>query len=118
MKLEESILDTVKQALGVDIETTSFDTDICMNINTAILELNQNGVGNPISVDDRTKTWNDLKDPSQVGGNRYFQFVPNYITLKTKVMFDPPPPSSVEYHLASIDTLLWRLKVFYEMRVV
>lgn len=110
----KSILKDVREAVGLDPLNDSFDTDLLQHINTAIGKLNQNGIGNFIIVEDELKTWNDLQNPDQVDGNKYFQMVPLFITLSTKLLFDPPPPSSVEYYSRSIDELLWRLKVAYD----
>lgn len=113
MDLQNKILEDVRMAVGLAKDNTDFDTDLKMYINSALSTLNQNGVGSIINVDD-TKTWLDFQDPLQVEGNKYFQMVPLYVSLSTRILFDPPPPSSVEYHSRTIDQLLWRLKVAYE----
>lgn len=114
MILTNSILEDVRSAVGLSRDTHDFDTDLLMHINSAIGELNQNGVGKGIVVTDVTTTWGELQDPTQSDSNIYFKMVPLFITLSTKLLFDPPPPSSVQYHQSSIDKLLWRLKVAYE----
>jgi len=113
MELTDGILDSVKEGVGLDSNTDDFNTDLLMHINSAIGELNQNGIGLPIVVNDLT-TWNDLQDPTQVEGNEYFKFIPLFVTLSVKVLFDPPPPSSVDVHKQTIDKLLWRLRVAYD----
>lgn len=114
MQLTNSILKDVRIALGLSEDTTDFDTDLLMHINTAIGTLNQNGVGKFVIVQDESTTWADLQDPNQTEGNVYFQMVPLFIALSTKVIFDPPPPSAVPYHVESIEKTLWRLKLAYE----
>jgi len=113
LDLDESILKHIKEAIGLSDEDKSFDTEVLTHINGSIGDLNQNGVGNPIDVDKNT-TWRDLQNPQQKAGNVYFKMIPQYIALNTKVLFDPPPPSSVERYAASINKALWRLKVAYE----
>lgn len=114
MDLSNSILRDIKEAVGLSSDSTEFDTELLMHINGAIIKLNQNGVGNFLVVKDSTVTWNDLYNPLQVIGNQYFQTVPLFITLSTKLIFDPPPPSSVQYHANNVDQILWRLKIAYE----
>ena len=113
MDLNNFILSDVKDAIGLSTEPTLFDTEILMHVNTALVTLGQNGVGLPIMIDDLT-TWADLQDLEQTEGNKVFQMVPLFIALNVKLLFDPPPPSSVAYHSSSIDQILWRLKLAYE----
>jgi hypothetical protein len=89
-----------------------------MHINAAIVTLNQNGVGNNMVVTDESTTWADLQDPVQSDKNENFKMVPLFIMLSTKLLFDPPPPSSVQYHQSNIEQLLWRLKIAYEEPLV
>ena len=114
MDLTNSILEDVRIAVGLTKDTVDFDTDLLIHINSAIGELRQNGVGIPITVTDVSKTWGDLQDPSREDANEYFQMVPLFITLSTKQIFDPPPPSTIEYYSSNISRLLWRLKIAYE----
>lgn len=114
MDVSKSILEDIRVSVGLESTVIDFDTDLLMHINSAIGKLNQNGVGNFIVVENDTSTWGDLQDPLQTDGNKYFKMVPLFITLSTKLLFDPPPPSSVQYHASNADELLWRLKVAYE----
>jgi hypothetical protein len=114
LDVTKSILQEVRTAVGLSADTTDFDTDLLMHINSSIGILNQNGVGNFLVVDNDESTWGDLQNPEQVEGNKYFTMIPLFITLSTKLLFDPPPPSSVEVHQRQIDQLLWRLKIAYE----
>jgi hypothetical protein len=113
MVLSDNILTDIREAIGLSSEPSPFDKEILMHINSAIGKLNQNGVGNVIMVTQST-TWQDLQDPVQVNGNEYFHMIPLFITLSTKMIFDPPPPSTVEYYASNVDQILWRLKIAYE----
>lgn len=104
----------IREAVGLTADTSDFDIELLMHINVAIGKLNQNGVGKFLVVQNETTTWGDLQDPTQTEGNLYFQMVPLFIALNTKILFDPPPPSSVEHHANSIADILWRLKIAYE----
>ena len=118
MNPSTSILMDIREAVGLSKEDPNFDKELTMHINAALGTLNQNGVGKFLIVIDKTPTWDDFKDPTQIGGNEYYQLVPLYVALSTKLLFDPPPPSSVEYHSKSAKELLWRLKVAYETKTV
>ena len=114
MDLTKSILEDIRVAVGFDRYTNDFDIDLIMHINSAIGMLNQNGVGNFIVVTNEEQVWGDLQNPLQTAGNQYFQMVPLFIAISTKLLFDPPPPSSVQYHASNAEQILWRLKIAYE----
>lgn len=114
MDTTRSILKDIRESLGLTSTTIDFDTELLMHINTAISKLNQNGIGIFLIVNGEEETWDNLLDPLQIEGNKYSKMIPLYISLSTKLLFDPPPPSSVEYHTRSVDELLWRLKTAYE----
>jgi hypothetical protein len=113
MDLNKSILSDVKEAVGLSTEPTLFDTEILMHINSAVAKLSQNDISFPIVVNELT-TWLEIQDPEQVEGNKLFQMVPLFVSLSVKILFDPPPPSSVQYHVSNVDQILWRLKIAYE----
>lgn len=114
MDINSSILQDIRVAVGLSIDTADFDTELIMHINSAIGKLNQNGIGKFLIVQGDESTWLDLQDPTQTEGNKYFSMIPLFITLSTKLIFDPPPPSSVQYHVSNADQTLWRLKIAYE----
>lgn len=114
MLLENSILEDIREAVGLSRTATDFDIELKMHINAAIGKLNQNGVGRDLVVTDETATWGDLQDPAQSDDNGSFNMVPLFVMLSTKLVFDPPPPSSVPVHQTNIEELLWRLKIAYE----
>jgi hypothetical protein len=114
LDINNSILQDVRIAVGLDATTSDFDTELLMHINSAIGTLNQNGVGKFLVIDGLEQKWIDLQDPLQTEGNNYFQLVPLFVVLSTKLIFDPPPPSTVEQYVRNIDQSLWRLKLAYE----
>lgn len=114
MDVSKSILIDIREAVGLNAENAEFDSDLLMHINASISKLNQNGIGNALVVGDVKPVWGDLLDPSQEEGNVHAQMIPLYIALATKLIFDPPPPSTVEHYSRNTDELLWRLKVAYE----
>lgn len=114
MNLTDSVLLKIRGAVGLSETTSDFDTELLMHINASIGTLNQNGIGKEIVVTDETTTWSDLQDPTQADRSEYFKMVPLFISLSTKILFDPPPPSNVQFYQSRIEELLWRLKIAYE----
>lgn len=114
MDVNQSILQDIRVAVGLASDVTDFDGELIPHINSAISELNQVGVGRFLVVTNDKQTWGDLQNPDQTYGNVYFQIVPQFIGLSTKMLFDPPPPSNVQYYASSVERLLWRLKLAYE----
>lgn len=114
MDVNKSILQDIRAAVGLDVSTSDFDIDLLMHINSAIGMLNQNGVGNFLVVENEEQVWGDLQNPTQTVGNQFFKMVPLFITISTKLLFDPPPPSSAQYHASNAEQILWRLKIAYE----
>lgn len=114
MDYTKSILEDVRESVGLSRDSEDFNVDLLMHINACIGKLNQNGVGNSILVNDTSSTWTDLMNPEQSESNKYFNLAPLYIFLSTKLLFDPPPPSTVEHYSKTCDEMLWRLKIAYE----
>lgn len=108
---DDYILDTVKESIPV--EGDDFDNELTTHILACLSILNQNGIGKNI-VFSKTQRWSDFKDENQTKGNEHFSMVPMYVCTRTKLLFDPPPPSSVQFYDKYIDELLWRLKFAYE----
>lgn len=108
----ESILLTIKKALGITAEYTHFDMDIIMHINSAFSVLTQLGIGSPLgfSISDEYAVWEDFveKDPR-------LEMVKSFIWLRVRLAFDPPNSSSTlkayQEQLAEIE---WRLSIAAE----
>jgi hypothetical protein len=96
-KLEESILVSMMKRLGVDAtdfdEDTSYTEDIMQAINTHIVALTQLGIGpkEGFRVEDETTTWGDLLDD-----RIDLEAAKDYIYLKVKLGFDPPPAAAID----------------------
>lgn len=114
MNYEDSILKDIRSYVVGDLENGEFDNELVMHINSSISTLNQNGIGKFVIVKGEEEKWEDLMDITQVLENDSFQMVPLYIALSTQLLFDPPPPSNVEYHSNNARELLWRLKIAFE----
>ena len=110
--LLNSVLNTTKKLLGLDADDDSFDSDICIGINSAILTLSQLGLEGKegFIVTDDTQEWSDY-----LNDNKLLPMVQQYIHLKTKMSFDPPQNSIVCENLKQIITELeWRIRMVSE----
>lgn len=105
----DSILNTIKIALGVEADYNGFDTNILLDINSALSNLNQLGVG-PVEgfvIKGENETWEQfLEDSIQL------ESVKSYILHKVRLSFDPPSNSFlVDAIQKQIQELEWRLMV-------
>lgn len=108
----DSILDTIKQLLGISSDQTHFDTDIIVHINRAISRLRRLGVGpaKGYRITDRHGTWNDIIQDSEK-----LEDVKTFVYLKVKLIFDPPLSSAaVTAMKEEVKELEWELNVTAE----
>lgn len=115
MAVETSILKSVRSAVGLNAEDSSFDVELLMHINGSIMILHQNGIGMPIHVDDENAVWEDFKNPIQVDANPMISAAKTFVFIKTKILFDPPPPSTIKYMAEAADEYLWRLRESFDV---
>lgn len=107
--MTESILNTIKQMVGVEQDYDAFDMDLVVDINSAFYSLRQLGVGptEGFTISDDVAKWNDfVEDKSLLG------LVKTYIYLKVRMLFDPPTnsflTSSIEKQISEYE---WRLNI-------
>ena len=112
MEMSDGILPHVRTSVGLMEDNEEFDVELLNHINMSVVKMNQNGIGENIIVRKDT-TWDDFLNPLQKGFKAR-GLIPTFISLNVKLLFDPPPPSSVEFHTRSLDELLWRLRIAYE----
>lgn len=102
-----SILNTVKEAILVGIDCTDFDNDIILHTNSVLAILTQLGVGpkEGYSITGASETWEDF-----MGSSKLLNTVKTYVTLKVRLIFDPPQTSAT---LESLKQLIaeyeWRI---------
>lgn len=107
--MSSSILNTTKKLLGIPQDYTIYDEDIIVYINSALMTLNQNGIGpsSGFRVIDSYETWTDL-----VGEREDQSAVQLFVYATVRLAFDPP---STSYGLDSFrkiaEEALWRLNV-------
>ena len=83
----ESILTSIKKSLGIGAEYTHFDDILVFHINSVFSILTQLGVGpsKGFSISDSSAAWDDY-----IPNGETLQFVKTYMSLKVKLIFDPP----------------------------
>lgn len=109
MDLDQSILRTIKQMLGLTNELTAFDEELIVHINSVFTILNQLDVGSDdgFMITGYDETWSDLTDQVTIA-----TMVKEYIYLKVRMIFDPPASSVVsEAYNQRIAELEWRMNI-------
>ena len=110
----DSILNSIKQLLGVSEEYHQFDANIIMQINSVFLTLNQLGVGpdEVFEIQDEYTRWRDFADDIGIVNS-----VKTYMYHKVRMEFDPPTSSAVidstERKIAEYE---WRLNAEAEYK--
>lgn len=104
----DSILSSVKQALGIMPEYDVFDSTLIMHINSVFMILQQMGIGpeEGYQIHNVNDTWTGFiqDDPRKA-------MVKSYVSLQVRLMFDPPTSSvTSEAVKRYIDELEWRMK--------
>lgn len=110
--MEQSILTSTKNILGVPADYDAFDLQIITHINEAFSTLAQLGVGptEQFSIEDADSDWEDFSEDVNVIGNAR-----TYVYLKTRMLFDPPTTSYLISAMErQIGELEWRMNVYRE----
>lgn len=110
--MDDSILTSVKKALGPEEDYEHFDPEIIMHVNSVLATLTELGVGpaNGFMIQDKTATWNDF-----ISDDKLLNLVPTYVYLKVKLIFDPPTAGAVlEAMERQVSQYEWRINVAAE----
>lgn len=105
--MNENILASIKKMNNVLEDDNSFDQDLILYINSALMVVMQewHGMDHAFKLEDGTETWDDL-----LGEDTDYEGVKELIGLKVRLMFDPPASSvAVEAIKAQIQDLEWRM---------
>lgn len=110
VKMNESILKSLKQYLGIPEDVMDFDQQIISEANSAFMVLNQLGLGpdGGFEMTGYEETWFDfLRTKSALlSGTK------SYVTQKVRIVFDPPVSSFVLDSLQKrVEELEWRLQI-------
>lgn len=108
MDLNQSILGTIKQMLGLPLEAMAFDEEITAYINSTFTPLAQLQVCNEgFTITGYTETWENLVNDVSLA-----DMAKVYVYLKVRTIFDPPASSIVSDAMHSrLSELEWRLNV-------
>ena len=107
--MEDSILNTIKQMLGVETDSEDFDTDIIVWINSAFSILSEVGVvpSSGYRIESSDNTWDEV-----LGDALNFEDVKSFVYLKARTMFNPPSTSfALQAMSTELEELAWRIKV-------
>jgi hypothetical protein len=108
--LKESILETVKQLIGLSKTYAAFDLDIVTHINSVFSNLTQMGVGpaEGFFINGYDEKWSDFVLSDATKTNQ----IKSYMALKVKSIFDPSPNATiVEATNRAINEMEYRLRV-------
>lgn len=109
--MEDSILNSVKKALGIQKDLKAFDQDILMNINSVFSILYQIGVissTDTYRIEDDVATWNEIFGEDLV----ILDLIKSYTYIRVRIIFDPPANSFVLDSLKSqAQELEWRIYI-------
>ena len=118
-EFEHTILSTVKKNLGIGDDYDIFDRDIITAINLALFDLEQLFSFANVStftVETGEETWGDYLD---VANYKAFNTIPAYISLKARLMFDPPTNNfaieAIERQLARME---FRMTVMDDTKIL
>lgn len=107
-----SILDSIKQMLGIRSEDEAFDKELIIHINGALMILNQLGVGpaEGYVITSKDDTWSNF-----IGTRKDLELIKTAIFLRVSLSFDPPQNSflvsAMEKQIEEFD---WRINLTHE----
>lgn len=107
-----SILTGTKLSLGITEDNTDFDEILIVHINTVLNILTQLGVGpsDGFLISDASTQWEDLLEKSKL-----LDLTKTYMSMKVRMMFDPPTSSSVaEAYNRMISELEYRINIIVD----
>jgi len=104
----ESILTSIKKLLGIEDAYEQFDVDIIININAAIMVLNQLGVGVVgFNITGKDATWKDF-----IGDAADLLPIQPFVYVSVRLAFDPPQNSFlVDAMRKQMEEMAWRLNL-------
>lgn len=104
----DSILQSVKEILGIPAEDNFFNNTLILHINSVFTILRQIGCG-PVTgyqITDDSNTWDEFlqNEPEKL------QAVKTYLAMRVRQMFDPPVNGTVSQALdRQVQELEWRI---------
>lgn len=111
--VENSILASVRKLVSAGSDSSDFDSDLLIHINSVFSILQQLGVGPETGffITDDSATWEDYLGDDTA----YINLVKSYVAAKVRILFDPPVSSAVLDSLNRIcSEFEWRANVAAE----
>ena len=108
--MNDNILASIKKMNNILEDDHSFDSDLILYINSALMVVMQewHGMDHAFRLEDGTETWDEL-----LGEDTDYEGVKELIGLKVRLMFDPPTSSAaLEAIQAQIQDLEWRMFIW------
>ncbi len=107
-----TVLNTIKQMLGLESDDDSFDVEVLVNINSFLIYLCEIGIfTNCLEIKNDTN-WDDLSNDDLICGA-----LKNYLYQRVKLIFDPPAASTaIDCFKNSISELEWRMQTLVERK--
>lgn len=105
--MNDNILASIKKINNIAEDDDSFNQDLILYINSALMTIMQewHGMDHAFRVEDGTETWDEL-----LGEDTDYEGVKELIGLKVRLIFDPPSNSAVLQAINDqIKDLEWRL---------
>jgi hypothetical protein len=104
--VDTNILQSIKKNLGIVQECTDFDQQVLSYINSACSILHQLGVGPEEGIDvDEDTEWSVIVTQPR------FNFIKSFVTLKVRLLFNPPVSSfALNEMTKEVDELEWRIR--------
>lgn len=88
--MDESILNSIKLALGITTDYNAFDSQLILYINTALAVLVQTGVGTEgFTISGASSKWSDFLGEKMSA----LEYSKTYVIMRVRMMFDPPQSS-------------------------
>lgn len=108
--MEDNILKSVKNSLGINEEINAFDQELLVLINTIFSVLYQIGVMSSTDyiLENKEETWSDKFGYD----SNLLSMIKTYVINRVRIIFDPPSNSFVLDALkAQVQELEWRIYI-------
>lgn len=105
--MDESIMDSIKETIGIHSDNHDFDPNLIIAINAVLFIIYQEGLSDEAyKITDNTTKWSDILLHEK---SIDLSTLITWAGLKTKMIFDPPTSSAISTAIKeSINELEWR----------
>jgi len=105
--MDESIMDSIKETIGIHADNHDFDPNLIIAINAVLFIIYQEGLSDEAyKITDNTTKWSDILLHEK---SIDLSTLITWAGLKTKMIFDPPTSSAISTAIKeAINELEWR----------